>query len=117
MTLRTKLSEKLEEIFLQVFPKIRHLLKEIWQRLKVHATFFLSTAVYGPAYSTYQNERLYPVYQPWMDVGNFDQVWLLPRRHSDGRVGVVVSWSPGELAATFLALLDSSLSGKFVGKF
>ena len=42
--LRTKFSEKSEEKYLQILPKILELLREIWQRLKVHTAFFLSTA-------------------------------------------------------------------------
>ena len=42
--LQTKLLDKSEEKYLQIFPKIRDLPTEIWQRLKVHTAFFLSTA-------------------------------------------------------------------------
>ena len=44
MKLRTKLSEKLEGEFAQVYREIRVLSKEIWQRLKVYTVFFLRTA-------------------------------------------------------------------------
>ena len=45
MKLRTKLSEKLEAKCGKIFPRIRDLPKEMWQRLRVHTAFFLSTAV------------------------------------------------------------------------
>ena len=45
MKSRTKLSEKLEEIYSYVYQEIRVLSMDIWQRLKVHTAFFLSTAV------------------------------------------------------------------------
>ena len=45
MKLRTKLFEELEVKLSLVYQKICVLLKEIWQGLKAHTAFFLSTAV------------------------------------------------------------------------